>query len=474
MRLPRPTLTYPVTREYPASFSLAAYGGAVVVIAFLIVINVALTGYETVSVFSSDFNMTQHFWYDHFLPSFARSDTTPGNLCTARLLGLGDTVTTNYSLFQYTIASIDTPNAGDSGLAYTGWTLDDCDVTALYINVVGQTLTGDYTALVTCAATAQRNASFTLRADWSQSTLLGKYTSILGVKQASLTRADARGFVLGALVATTGSDWVWGLELLQLTNFTSPETISLAAAFPHCPASGSCVSADPPPLNITGTTEISGGTSQCYQRATAGPNDTLGLAHVLSNTIQSLWAALRIDLGNPSPNNFLVNTSVIPHAIFSSFPIPVTLPGAATTLPNESYLYSMLVGDGYYAHTQNDSSFVGVPSLLPLNVPGPAVLDGVYLCQVQQLKHAGSVFVAVVAGTYSMFNTGWAVFLLLAGMWFGRRGGDEEVNGREESKGACAIDDVLLSHALLQVASQRPVRIRKSAIRPVRGQAHSR
>jgi hypothetical protein len=46
-------------------------------------------------------------------------------------------------------------------------------------------------------------------------------------------------------------------------------------------------------------------------------------------------------------------------------------------LPTESYLYSILVDDGYYS---NITVAFDIPGLLPLTWPGPAVLDGVYLC----------------------------------------------------------------------------------------------
>ncbi|KAF7332410.1 hypothetical protein MKEN_00122800 [Mycena kentingensis (nom. inval.)] len=462
MRIPEPSLSYPITRPYPPSLALLAYSVAAVFLPLLVIVNVALIGYETVSVFDGDFNKTQNFWYDRFLPTFARSEgSTPGNLCTERLLRLGDTVTTNYALFQYSIASIDRANVNggdETGLSYKGWTLDECDVTALYVNVVGQTLSADFTALVACNS-SREGVNFTMRADWTQSSLVGKYTSILGVQKAAansnatVSEHKARGMALSALVTAAGTDWVWGIQVLDLTNFTSPEVISFAAQFPYCPpsASAGCATPDPPSLNIASTTEITGAGSQekistyVASKPSGGfniplldlNNDTYGLAHVASNTVQSLWAALRLDLGIHSANNFLLNTSVIPRAIASSFPAPSSLsPTAILQLQNESYLYSVLVGDGYYARMQNDSSFDGIPALLPLTAPGPAVLDSVYLCQIQQMKSAGSVFVGVVAGTYTMFMTAWQILVFVLAFWWKRKRGEnwEPVAGKSESE----------------------------------------
>jgi hypothetical protein len=107
-------------------------------------------GYETVPSYSSDFNVTENHWFDKFLPRAAKPK--PGSLCDPRLLGLGDTITTNYTMFKYSISAIDTANAGDSGLSYRGWTLDNCDITSLFVNADSNTFIIDFTALVTCKA----------------------------------------------------------------------------------------------------------------------------------------------------------------------------------------------------------------------------------------------------------------------------------------------------------------------------------
>jgi hypothetical protein len=108
-----------------------------------------LAGYETVTAFDSDFNVTQTHWFDRFTPSLIRKS---GTLCDPRLLALGETFNTNYTLFQYSIASIDVPNTGDSGLSYKGWTLDNCDITSLYVNADDHTVNMDLTAIVSCRA----------------------------------------------------------------------------------------------------------------------------------------------------------------------------------------------------------------------------------------------------------------------------------------------------------------------------------
>ncbi|KAF8192657.1 hypothetical protein K438DRAFT_2017864 [Mycena galopus ATCC 62051] len=458
--LPRPNLDYPVTRAFPSTFSTAAFLSATVVIIFLVVINVALVGYNTVTQFNSDFNVTQHFWYDIFIPSVAQ--TTPGTLCDPRLVQLGDTVTTNYTLFQYTVALIDQPNAGDAGLSYRGWTLENCDITTLFFNADGWTFSIDHTALVVCQApdaqAAGNGSEITLRADWSQSFLQGEYTSLLGVQlvlkdqragSITLMIGDptspisyrARGAVLDALMQASSTEFtVRRLDLLALTNLTSPRTLSFQASFPWCPASmgreASCAMNVPPP-NITGMSQVSGTGKLSAYVATQPPsttnqqlpsNDTFA---IVANTVQAVYAAIRLDLGNDAPNNFLVNTSAIPEAIIRDFPPPAvtnTTSNTTTALPGESFLYSVLVGDGYWESKSppgtGASGFPEIHMLLPLNMSGPAVLDGVYLCHFQYIKEPGPLIVAVLVATQSTFMLGWGVFMRFATGWAKKRSPD--------------------------------------------------
>ncbi|KAJ7880028.1 hypothetical protein B0H14DRAFT_3770093 [Mycena olivaceomarginata] len=119
-----PTIDYTVTRNFPRRVFAPT---AIIVLAFLATIN---AGYETVTAFDSDFNVMQTHWFNRFTPSLV---SKPGSLCDPRLLALRDTFNTNFTLFQYTITSIDAPSTGDSGLLYKGWALGNCDITLLYV-----------------------------------------------------------------------------------------------------------------------------------------------------------------------------------------------------------------------------------------------------------------------------------------------------------------------------------------------------
>ncbi|KAF7350314.1 hypothetical protein MVEN_01335700 [Mycena venus] len=267
-----------------------------------------------------------------------------GTLCDSRVFNLGDTFTTNYTLFQYNIASVVGANAGDSGISYTGWTLEDCDITSLYIHGDANAYTIDYTAVVECRNDAY---SFSARTDFSLSSLVGKYSQFLGVKRSRKSQQegsfnktrDSRGVVLDAMTTLSSTDVASRIfTLLQATNGTSPVIISLQADFPFCPAALGRVAAcavNVPQFDISNSF-VSYSNLTFKQYAAGDPlsdtnqpvitNDTFD---VLANVIQTMAAAVRIDLGNPSPNNFLLNSTVIPSTLFATF--PETVPGVYST-----------------------------------------------------------------------------------------------------------------------------------------------
>ncbi|KAJ7830353.1 hypothetical protein B0H14DRAFT_2515881 [Mycena olivaceomarginata] len=418
-----PSLSYPVTRTFPGRiFSSLAFGGAGVVLLFLTVLNAALAGYETVPSYNSNFNVTQDHWYDKFLPPAAKPK--PGSLCDARLLSLGDTITTNYSMFEYSISAIDKANTGNSGFSYEGWALDNCDMTSLFVNADANTFIIDFTAIVNCKANGpqiQQGNSFdiTARTDWSVSYMAGSFGSPLGAQKALRNlqagtfneSLDARGAVLNTLLDASGSEFADRTYfMLMLSNRTTPQVLSFQANFPWCPPSlgrdAPCAT-QVPPLNTTGIFEwLGNGTLVSNAKLT---NDTIGMVW---NMVQVIYAAVRLDLGNPSQNNFLLNTSVIPEAIQSTF--PQTYPSQGDiSLPTESYVHSALVNDELFANFTDDTPGL-LPSLLPLSAPGPAVIDGVYLCRFQRAKSPGSAFIAVLVATLSTFSAVWGIFLTLA------------------------------------------------------------
>ena len=154
----------------------------------------ALTGYETVTVFESDFNATQTFWFDKFL-SF--HEPKPGTLCDGHVYNVGDPLTTNYSFFQWNIDSIIRPNAGQSGILYSGAPLTFCDVTTVYMDGSLLSWSIDFTVISSCVDSNLFNV--TARTSFSMGLLPGRYSPLLGVRLTKNGREDVRGAILDGL-----------------------------------------------------------------------------------------------------------------------------------------------------------------------------------------------------------------------------------------------------------------------------------
>lgn len=208
------SLDYPITRSFSWRwFTPISLAGSFIVIAILSVVNsnhnlltphfqsmthffspAALTGYETITVFESDFNATQSFWFDRFL-SF--HEPKPGTFCDGHVFNVGDPLTTNYSFFQWNIDSIIRPNAGQSGVLYTGAPLTFCDVTTIYMDGSLLSWSMDFTVISSCVDSNLFNV--TSRTSFSMGLLPGRYSPLLGLRLTSNGSEDVLGKTLDTL-----------------------------------------------------------------------------------------------------------------------------------------------------------------------------------------------------------------------------------------------------------------------------------
>ena len=120
----------------------------------------------------------------------------------------------------------------------------------------------------------------------------------------------------------------------------------------------------------------------------------------LFNLLQAVYASIRIDLGNPSLNNFILNPSALNGTIYDKFPV---------TAYNQDQLSTTST---LYSQWHNPEP--ALQKYLPVNVSGPAQVQVVYPCRFQQRKPLGSLIVSVLVATLSMFSSAWAAFILAA------------------------------------------------------------
>jgi hypothetical protein len=147
-----------------------------------------------VTRFKDDYNVPGTKWFDSFMPF--QHHSVP--LCDAHLFKLGDSFITNYTFFEWSIESIIKPNAGKSGLFYTGTPLSSCDVSTIYVNGDLHTWTVDITVVISCKT--DDNFPITAKTSFSQSFLPGQYRPILATVRFDTEGVkDFRGTVLDTM-----------------------------------------------------------------------------------------------------------------------------------------------------------------------------------------------------------------------------------------------------------------------------------
>ncbi|KAF5342325.1 hypothetical protein D9611_001496 [Ephemerocybe angulata] len=355
-----PRIEYPVTEEFESMlFNQLTYVVSLLCLAILTVINVAVVGYDQTIVLSSDFNATQSFWYHAIIKA-----PEPGTLCEPHVFNVGDTLVTNASVFEWKILAITRPNAGKSGVAYSGTTLDSCDVAQM--SFYGDLRTWSLEIVAYSACRGSDDLEVIAYTSFSLSPLPGR-RGILP-RNVKVAQADQ---ALGDLLITATDDMgfrAW--DAFMRSNRTGAVAFSLLI-FPslHYPNSLDPGRHDNSPIN---------------------------------NILHLALAAIRIDLGNPSPNNFLTHPESLNQTLTATFP------ETPFTSQTQSLLYTTL-NEKHFVKESLDSDDLPI-----FSVPGPSTVQAVYVCKFMKRKKTGNLIITVFVATVSMFTSGWAVFILIA------------------------------------------------------------
>ncbi|KAF6758563.1 hypothetical protein DFP72DRAFT_807743 [Ephemerocybe angulata] len=413
-RIPR--LEYSITRPFDCPWvSAVAYALGFITIVILTTVNVALVGYETVSEFRSEFNSTKPNWFDAFTPSFA-SRSKPGKQCAEHVFDVGDSLITNSSLFDWKVDAVFKANAGETGFSYKGGTLENCDVVQVTLFGDLDTWTVEGEILMMCKS--PNNAKSQKNSDLVELAGVAKFgVSALAAKQ---TNFQSRRISRLALASIDIGNQFYTAYLAS--NNTGLISYSLVAEFEPCPPSYAntplCDNqrlTQPPFVNITDVNAVSNNRSLA-EKDVLGSTATFHLDESLLaptlNFLQLARAAGRVDLGNTAPNNFLTNLSMTDTVLKSQYPS-----GSKASVTAPSQLYA--------AWKSQVIPLSGGVRYAPLRVPGPAVLRTEFICRFSKLKSPGSLIVAVLVATLSMFSSAWGLSIVLAARIVKRRGGDE-------------------------------------------------
>jgi len=134
------------------------------------------------------------------------------------------------------------------------------------------------------------------------------------------------------------------------------------------------------------------------------PSTTDVFMPAVVNLAQVVAAAIKIDLGIIEPNNLILNSTVRPQTLASTF----AYPGGTM----DSLLYS----NQYLAWT-------GEPP------QAGATINAEYLCRFSYPQNPGTALINVLVATFSLFNTGWGLALAVFAYMYARRPEDHHCDG---------------------------------------------
>jgi hypothetical protein len=125
--------SYSVTRRFPFTwFTVLVVAEFVVALVLFSIISYATSGYEFISVYSTDPNATEAHTVLSSLPSFLRHKSR--SACQAIEIGVGSSFSTNNSALSYRISSVyENPLTPLSSLVYKNHFLRGCKVNNVMI-----------------------------------------------------------------------------------------------------------------------------------------------------------------------------------------------------------------------------------------------------------------------------------------------------------------------------------------------------
>ncbi|KAG8999729.1 hypothetical protein FRB94_014082 [Tulasnella sp. JGI-2019a] len=426
-----PRVSYGLSRNFRWKwFSLIAYTGVLVVVGFLIPLNYALTGFETVSIMSPNFTMAASHWYRNF------GSNPPGSDCEPRVFNIGDTFVTDSGIFTWSIAGVlsgptfNNTRENVTSLAsviYNGTNLDNCDWIDMSVNANSYTMQTTFTASVVCNSTyfpVIMSTTVTTLDVQPPGTLLddlapeshsvaNQISGLLNFAGVSLTENIAT--VLGTSNTTDPPATVVYRYVIKDGDGLFCHSQRVGPVFPSCLAV-------PPSFDSIAEYHIDAKSTYGLVDDTSSPYGA-----TLNNSLQLMMAAVRLDIGNVLPNNFLVYNNTINATISQTPDVEV-----------ESNLYEHLIGGS------GGNTTLGVP----IDPSQPAIVATQYLCHVQLKKSTGQIIIAVLVATLSMFSSGWAAFIMVATYFEKKRYGepdlrdghfDVEGNPRENEAGGIPL-----------------------------------
>ncbi|KAH8795877.1 hypothetical protein DL96DRAFT_1203035 [Flagelloscypha sp. PMI_526] len=454
-------LEYTITRVYPWRwYTEIIFGGSILFLIIITLVNVAATGYETITVFSPDYNYTQTFWWSVF--NMDRNTS----ICDPKDILIGDTFFTDTSAFLYTVAGAGYATVNGShgnvtqdlaGWPYSSNSLaDEClaqtpgPSVSVIANLEQKSVIGTIDLICVHGPRDGSSQSYIYRL--SSRFTNDKFAATDDGDQQALQQSGTVGYTLRKTVYLLSRDILTALQGQDTSNSSSVRFIK-ATARPWCPGttnwdavqwlghsySEKCQS-EPLKLGGSSQTALFVNGSEASSTAINNPNPNFlskPLNQSVENFLLALASATYLDIGATFPGSLFVGQGMLNQTITSA-------PDVTAILSNATI--ADLVGDRQpisYAEMlrigANDPLYrdrVGVVELpIPedLRVQKTATIKTLYTCHAKRQKDALSLIISVLVADMSIFGAAWGTVALIASMIAKKRG--------DISANACSVYD---------------------------------
>ncbi|KAF8607410.1 hypothetical protein BDV93DRAFT_542333 [Ceratobasidium sp. AG-I] len=449
-----PTLTYPVEQPYRIRrITEIFYFSSFVLIALLVTLNVALVGYDVVTVLLPNPNVTNYdqWWAPAKLPDALKIRTKPGE-CEPTRLPMGTPLKTNSSLPLFTYFMINDPTLRSTSpqanslaqRSYQANPLNGCRVQNMTLSTQLSTATLQIATNVQCnlnediqskqirvfSMTFARSEETGSRADSILEYLafqmtgipsdLGQPTLISSFGPPNNTFLNILGLLDGL-----GSD---ALQAIRVeANFTDMYYSMFKSESSHSYRERNVLVWDSSedersPANKSRFIYRSSADEDIFLYVMT--NNSLNLQHSYSsftNILVAVRDAIHLDLGYVSPTNIFINRTAFEYAIKTDDRIEAMRRRLlGMWFPDNNYFRSCSWAwgcikdvDATWAEKFSSSSEPLNNITLPISPESPiypSVINMDYLCPQYRRKSWGSLIVSVFIGTFTMYATLYQIF----------------------------------------------------------------
>ncbi|KDQ54229.1 hypothetical protein JAAARDRAFT_402709 [Jaapia argillacea MUCL 33604] len=395
---------YAITRPYPwPRFGPIFLVVSCIVLIVLTLLNVAVTGYETVTVARSNKNVTQQMWWTPFIPRSLRATMA----CDSHLLNVGDTFTTNNGMFQWSVTGVSNSDYDepfpDAGFEYSARPMSFCAPSreSNATSITADVTTAAVTAWLFFICDTGTGLVFEIQGTWKWQTSqpatdkqISPVSSIIYFIIEFILKFLAQDLLDAALIPPPPGIEA-PLRIIATGGSYCPSLQNTDGEYLFQPNQAEALQCAQEPLHVNFSGGVFSSIYDSYKLNATGLDFT---NTALRNFLKASVAAAEIDLGIYRNSSLYFDMEMF-NATIEANPMPYALMNnTGMNISNAQYLRM-----AHYLAIPIDGAF-----------QRPSIINVSYLCHELRIKSPLSFISSVFVGTISMFMAFRSFVLLIA------------------------------------------------------------